>query len=254
MPNQPAAPGPLSAASMQQRQLEGMDFILSVASRPTEMLLRPFHGTLYYKLPVVVLSTAMMLVIPAVIAGVNAIAGIIPFFHVTPPVGMFGIGTFSEIYFAASLIHSVRLWRRMTHMNTEDISDFEGPALPIFQYIPWCRSFHMTRIVFEPLFVFLLAIVLKDNFIIQGNLAIFLELSALVLFLKSTTTYFQGFVALRMLLDAKNKARILAKFAQNTATPEEQAKVNIASFPKDVSPELRAEAIASIARAYDPNH
>jgi hypothetical protein len=252
MPNQQAAPGPLSAAAMQQRQLEGMEFLLSVAARPTEMLLRPFHGTLYYKLPVVALSTAMMLVIPAAIAVISAIAGMIPFFHAAPSVGMFGIGTFSEVYFVASLCHAVRLWRRMTHMHTEDISDFEGPALPIFQYIPW-QSFHMTRIVFEPLFVLLLAVVLKDCFIIQENLAIFLELSALVLFLKSVTSYFQGFVALRMLLDAKNKARILAKFAQNTTTPEEEAKVNIASFPKDVSPELRAEAIASIARSYDPH-
>ncbi len=253
MTNQQAAPGPLSAAAMQQQGLEGMEFFLSVAARPTEILLRPFHGTLYYKIPVVALSTAMMLIIPAVMMGFDAIAGMIPFFHDSRPVGMFGIGAFTQLYFAASSIHAFRLWRRMTRMNTEEIADFEGPALPLFDYLPW-QSFHKTRIVFEPLFVLLLAIVLKDCFIIQENLEIFLMLSALVLFLKSTTAYFQGFIELRTLLDAKAKARILAKFAQNTATPEEQAKAHIASFPKDVDPALRAEAIASIARAYDPNH
>jgi hypothetical protein len=249
--SQEAQPGALSVASMQQRGLDGVELVASVVGRPIELFLRWEHGSLYYGLPVVALSTFFMVAIPGALAALVAVMSMIPFVHPTPAVGLFSLWNFSEAFFLASIYHGFRIWKRVTRMHTEEFSEFEGPPLFIFQYLPWA-SFWKTRIVFEPLLVVLVAVILQDLYIIQANLAIFLEVSALALFMKSVAVYFRAYCYIRRFMDARNAAPILSQLAQGEVTEDQLAKLKLSAFPKDSPPDIRAQAAVSIARAYSP--
>ncbi len=246
-------PGAMSLAHIHQTGLDAIELICGSISRPLELILRPWHGTRYFALPVVAISTVIMILIPALLLVVDGIISMIPFSHPQPSVGMFSIGSFAELFFLLSAIHAYRLYKRMIHMSSEEHSTFEGPPLPFFPLIPWCRSFHFTRIVAEPLLVLLASIVLQDLFLIQTNLAIYLRVAALALALKSFVAWYRAWEYVRDVLDAKNAGPILAKLAEDRASDDDLASINLA-FPKDVAPEIRAEAIVSIARAYSSTH
>jgi hypothetical protein len=94
--------------------------------------------------------------------------------------------------------------------------------------------------------------VLKDFFIIQSGLATYLRLAAIALAMKNFVSWYRAWEYLRDLLDARNAAPILAKLVENDATEEELSTIHLASFPKDVPEAIRAQAAASIARAYSP--
>jgi hypothetical protein len=254
LPNDKAQTGALDLNQMHNTALNLVAAVCGIVSRPVDVILRPWHGTRAYPVPVVFLSSVMMILLPAISSAVTGIAAIIPFGHPSRPVGMFDIGSMAELYFLLSFIHSIRLYRRMIHMHLEEHSAYEGAALPFFQLIPWARSFWVTRIVLEPVFVFLLATVLQDLFIIQSGLAAYLHLAAVALAMKSFVNWYRAWEYLRDLMDAKNAGPILANLVDGKATDEDLASINLASFPKDVPPEIRAQAATSIARAYShPN-
>ena len=252
LPNERQQSGSLNVAHLHNSALNLVEAACSVVSRPLELVLRPWHGTRYFPLPIVALSTLLMVVIPAISALMAGIAGMIPFSHPARPVGIFDVGSFAELYGLLTVLHFVRLYRRMIHLHLEDHSNFEGSALPFFQLIPWGRSFWPTRIVLEPTLVLLTAVVLQDFFIIQSGLATYLELAAVALACKNFVSWYRAWEYLRDLLDARNAGPILASLVENKATEEELASINLASFPKDVSPEIRTEAARTIARAYSP--
>jgi hypothetical protein len=102
--------------------------------------------------------------------------------------------------------------------------------------------------------VLVLATVLEDLLIIQSGLALFLRLSALALLMKNFVSWYRSWEYLRDLMDARNAGPILAKLVEDRATDDDLAAINLASFPKDVAPEIRTQAATSIARAYSPNH
>jgi hypothetical protein len=253
LPNESQQSGSLNVAHLHNSALNLVEAACAVVSRPLELVLRPWHGTRYFPVPITALSTLMMIIVPAILALMAGFAAMIPFSHPSRPVGIFDITAFAELYFLLSAIHCFRLYRRMVHMHLEEHSNFEGAALPFFQLIPWSRSFWVTRIVIEPAFVLLTAIVLQDFFIIQSNLAIYLELAALALACKNFVAWYRAWEYLRDLLDARNAGPILASLVDDKATEDELASINLASFPKDVPPEIRTQAAITIARAYNPN-
>jgi hypothetical protein len=51
-------------------------------------------------------------------------------------------------------------------------------------------------------------------------------------------------------MDARFAGPIIAKLVENRATEEDLATVHLASFPKNLSPDLREAAVSHIARAY----
>jgi hypothetical protein len=252
LPNERQQSGNLNVAHLHNSALNIVEAACGVVSRPLELVLRPWHGTRYFPVPIIALSTLMMIVLPLISAMMTGIAAMIPFSHPARPIGMFDITSFAKLYFLLSAIHGFRLYRRMVHMHLEDHSNFEGPALPFFQLIPWSRSFWLTRIVFEPAFVLLTAIVLQDLFIIQSGLATYLQLAAIALAMKNFVSWYRAWEYLRDLLDARNAGPILASLIENKATDEDLASINLASFPKDVPPEIRTQAAITIARAYSP--
>jgi hypothetical protein len=116
----------------------------------------------------------------------------IPFAHIPGPVGLFGLGAYMKVFYIASAVHSVRLWRRILHPEREKCSTFEGPPLPFFQLLPKPESFWLCRIVWEPLFVASLALVLGHLGVIQGSLEAYFIASALFLAMKNYVAWFKA--------------------------------------------------------------
>ena len=236
---------------LQNNALNIVEGVCSVLAQPVEILLRPWYGTRYFPIPVTFFSVAMMMGLPLFLAAVTLLGGIIPFLHIGTAPGMFDIGTLAKVYFAASAIHAWRTWRRMTHPENETHSQFEGPALPIFKVLPKGNSWWFVRIVWEPVFVLAIAMVGQDFFIFQPSLGFFLRFAALALFVKNWIGWYRGWQYVRGVLDMRNAGPLIAKLVDNSATEEELAPIHLASFPKNIDPEIRQAAATQLARTYE---
>jgi hypothetical protein len=222
--------------------------VCSIFSILPEMILRPFYGTRYFPTPVVFLSTMLMILMPAFSAVTEDVQQILPFTHYRAPIGLFGIGSLSKLYFILSFIHGIRLWRLMVHMEKETISTFEGPPLIFFQLLPKSSEFWLTRIIFEPAAVLIVATVLGRLFIFQPGLTHFLQIAALMLAMKQLIEWHRAWEYLRGLMDSVNLAPIIASLVENRATQEDLAQAHLASFPSNISPEMRRSAAEHFAR------
>jgi len=239
---------------LQNNALELVYTLCSIVSQPVEILLRPWYGTRFFAVPVTFFSSAMMLLLPAIIMLFSNFMHMIPLLNVPPVVGMFGLADFAKVYFLASTIHGVRLWRRMIHMEREQHSEYEGPALPFFQILPKGKSFWFTRIVLEPAFVFVASIVLADLFIAQTDLWLYLRLAALALLMKNFIAWYRAWEYLRILIDIRTAAPLINKLVSGEASEDELATVHLASFPKNIDPEIRHAALTQIAHRYSPDN
>jgi hypothetical protein len=222
-------------------------------SRPIEMILRPWHGTRYFNVAQITLSTLGMLILPAFIAVGETATSLIPFSHPARTIGLFDIASYSKLFFLLSAVHGFRLYRRMIRPETEAHSSFEGPALPFFCLLPKSDSFWFTRIVLEPLMIFIAATILANIHIVTPGLSLFLQFSALCLGLKEFVDWYANWMFIRNILDSRNAGPLISGLVNDTATEADLAPIHLASFPKTLSPELRQEAAAYIARAYDVN-
>ena len=90
-------------------------------------------------------------------------------------------------------------------VELEENSVYEGPALPIFRIIP--GSFWMVRIVYEPVFVFALALVLTNFFILQSSAAHYLMLAAVLLAMKNYVAWYKTWEFLRNMMDLRFAGR-----------------------------------------------
>jgi hypothetical protein len=220
--------------TLEQQQRIAMNVaenVCSIFAMPVEMILRPFYGTRYFPAVISFLALVWMLFVTAILSTVSGVEHMIPFAHVAPPQGLFGIGDLAELFFLLFAAHSVRLWWLMIHPEREDISDFEGPPLPFFRLLPKSRSFWFTRIVLEPAFVFVTASVLKAFLIVQPNLAGYLHFIALAMAMKQFLGWYRCWEELRKMLDARNAAPLMARVMENTASEQELSRLHLASFP-----------------------
>jgi hypothetical protein len=240
----------LDINKLQYTAMNVVENYCSVISRPVELIIRPFHGTRYFPVPVIFFSTAMMIALPILSVLTTTAVSMIPFTHFTPPMGLFGIGSLAKLYFLLSFAHGIRIYRRMIHMELEECSEFEGPPLPFFRLLPKSDSFWFTRIVLEPAFVLVTAMVLEHIYIIQSGLATYLEFAAFCLAMKSFIDWYKAWEFLRILIDMRFAGPIIARLAENRATDEDLASIHIASFPKNLAPDIREAAVSHIARAY----
>jgi len=250
-PERPTSSGAMSVEHMHHTAINLVEALCSVISMPVEILLRPWYGTRYFPPPVMFFSALLMILLPVLSAVFTGIVGMIPFGpHLSRPIGLLDMASWAKLYFLLTAMHSVRLYRRMIHMHREINSHYEGAALPFFALIPWSRSFWLTRIVLEPLFIVLAATVLHDLMLIQSSLANYLYFAATALACKQFVGWYVSWEYLRDLMDAKSAGPILAKLVENEASEAELSTLHLASFPKDVPPEIRTEAATSIARAW----
>jgi len=248
---QPGESGPLNINNLQDVAINIVNLFCSIVCMPVEIILRPTYGTRYFPPAAVFLSAVLMLFLPLVLAATTAVTHMIPFMGAAPPPpGMFDIGSLSKLYFLLSFIHGFRLYRRMVHMEKEQFSWYEGPPLPFMQLIPFSKSFWVTRIVIEPVLVFVIASVANSFYIFQDGLTNYLHLAALALAMKQFTHWYRSWQLLRDILDSRNTGPLIGKFLDNSATEEELAPIHLASFPKNTPPDLRKAAAVHIARAY----
>lgn len=239
---------------LQNNAMEFVHALCSVVSQPIEVLLRPQYGTRYFPAPITFFSAAMMIVLPAILSMFANFMSAIPLLNFPRPVGMFGLADYAQVYFLICAVHGVRLWRRMLNPGSELHSEYEGPALPFFQILPKGKSFWFVRVILEPALVLVLSIVLADLYIAQSNLSLYLKLAALALFAKNFISWFRAWEYIRRLLDMRNAAPAIAKLVDDEATDEDLAPIHLASFPKNIDPDIRQAAAKQIARAYSTDN
>lgn len=225
-----------------------VDAICSAMSMPLVIVLRPQFGTRFFPIPIFFLSAMLMLFLPAFSAITEEVQQILPFTHFRPPIGLFGIGSLSKVYFLLSFVHGIRLWHLKIHMDKEKVSTFEGPPLFFFQLLPNSSSFWFTRIVLEPSVVLIAATILGRLFIFQVGLTRYLQIAALMLAMKELIEWNRAWEYLRQLMDAWNLAPIIGRMVENRATQEDLAKAHLASFPNNASPEMRRSAVWHFAK------
>lgn len=223
--------------------------VCSIISMPVEIIIRPWHGTRYFPVPIRFFSTMLMVGLPLMSAVTTDVLRMLPMQY-QPPAGLFSLWSLSKLYFLLSFLHGIRLWRRMLHMETEIHSEYEGEPLPFFQLFPKSDSFWFTRIVLEPAFMLVTATVLGRMYIFQYGLIAYLQVAALALAGKQAIAWFRAWEYLRELMDAKSVAPIIARMIDNRATEKDLATIHLASFPKNVAPDIRQAAVEHIARVF----
>jgi hypothetical protein len=218
----------------------------SMICSPVEQVVRPRYGSRYFPPIVDCLSAIMMIVLPPVFGLAEGFSHMVPFVRFNASMGMFGLGTLSQLYFLARFIHAIRVWRLMVNPFREKNSMYEGPPLPFFRIFP--LPFWFTRIAVEPLAVFVLAITLRDSFILQPAAASFLMFSAVMLAMKEYCAWYMTWSFLRGLLDMTIAGPIIAKYVGNTATTEELETIHLAGAPKNLPDDVRSKLGDFISR------
>jgi hypothetical protein len=229
---------------MYQMGLRCTQNICGIVTTPIEFGLRPFFGTRYFD-PIQMLFTwLLMVVLPLAGMATNRLplgAG------GASSTGAIGLGMLSILFFASQAIHGPRLWRRMMDMEREQHSEFEGDALPFFARLPFGDSFWLVRIFWEPAFVAALGIALHVIRILDRPAMLYLIAAAALLSVKNFLFWYQSWLHLRILMDAKFAGPLVVKAASGKATEKELAQVHMAGFPKGVPVEIRTAAIAEMA-------
>jgi hypothetical protein len=239
--------GPNASTTLQQMYQMGLKIaqnVCGVVTTPVEYALRPFFGTRYFDPILTVFASILMMFLPLAGTATSHLSfgSSAPSSH-----GLIGLGTLSILFFAAQAIHGPRIWRRMIQMEREQHSEFEGQALPIFGLLPYGGSFWIVRIFWEPAFVGVLAIALHVTRIIDSPAMIYLVVVAMMLAFKNFLSWYQSWLYLRILMDAKFAGPLVAKAASGKATERELAQVHMAGFPKSVPADIRTAAIAEMA-------
>jgi hypothetical protein len=250
LPEQHMQQPPQSIEQMQKTAMDVIETLCGIISMPVEMILRPFYGTRYFPIPVVFFTLLTMTFLPLVGSVVTSAANMIPFRGTHAPVGLFDVGSFATLFFVMSFLQGFRLWRRMLHPETEQLSTWEGPAFPFFRLIPGGRSFFFTRIFLEPVFVFLTAFLLGHLFILQSSLTTYLYLAALSMGMKNYIVWYRSWEFMRSRMDIGFIAPLLAKAAKNEATDEELGSIHVVRLPKDTPADIRNAAFDRIKRLF----
>lgn len=231
-----------NTGSLQNSGMNVVELVCEAFSQPVTIMVRPFYGTRYYSVVSTFLSLAMMVLLPAFMVTVQGVARMVPLLNIPMPRGMFSLGDFAELYYIVAFAQGIRLWRRMFHPEREDLSQFEGPALFFFNYLPKSQSFYFVRTVWEPLAVLLVSIVLQDLYIIQSPLALYLRCAAFAMMMRSFIAWFRGWEVQREILDSKYVGQIVSKIADGTATPSERDQIFVATIPPLSPPQETAGA------------
>ena len=142
-----------------------------------ELIVRPWHGTRYFPLPVIFFHAhdALMPLFSAVTHGRFSWCR----FMTSPPPWGSSASAPLKALFPAFAIHGVRLYRRMLNMELRKSQQIRGPCPALL-----LRSAQKetpsgsTRIVLEPAFVFIAAKVLESIFIFQSGLTTYCEFTA----------------------------------------------------------------------------
>lgn len=130
---------PMNLNNIHKYGMAIVETVCSIFTMPVEMILRPQYGTRYFSPPIAFFSMVLMVFVPLFSSAAETFTHMLPFARPSAPAGIFGLASFSSLYFLLLFLHGFRIWRRMVYMHLEQYSQFEGPALPIFPLIPGGR-------------------------------------------------------------------------------------------------------------------
>lgn len=239
--------GPNANMTIQQMQQMGLRItqnVCGIVSAPIEYALRPWFGTRYFDPVQMLFTNGLMAGLP--LAGL--LTSHLPFGgDASTSSGIIGLGMLALLFFIGQAIHCVRIWRRIIDMNREQHSEYEGDALPFFALLPLGKVFWIVRIVWEPLLVIALAIAAHVTLVINGPAMAYLIAAAVSLSVKNALAWYQAWLHLRILLDAKFAGPLMAKAASGKATENELAQVHLAGFPPNIPADIRTAAIAEMS-------
>ncbi|HTU44897.1 MAG TPA: hypothetical protein VMF91_07535 [Bryobacteraceae bacterium] len=250
--------GNLSVQQTYELGLKVVQGICSIIALPIEYALRPLFGSRYFN-PI---TTFFSCVLMFVLAGAGALGSFMPSRFGGPPAGvvhrgLIGLATLSALFFLGNIIHGVRVYRRMLHPEREAHSEFEGPALPflaaLFARLPHGHRFWPVRIVYEPLAIIIATVTLSVLGVLNRPAAMYLLTAAVLLSIKCAMEWYRAWLHIRILLDGQAAAPIIAAAIKGTATEDDMARIHLAGFPKSLSPELKAAAIAQRTGVLPPH-
>jgi hypothetical protein len=158
MPSLSKSQQPMNIDHFQDSMINIVYNVCSIVTMPVELALRPFQGTRYFPPVIMFFSGGMMIIVPVFFSFAGAVAGMVPFARMQASIGIIGMWGLSKLFFLGCLVHGVRKWRLMLHMERESNSVYEGPPLFFFTWLP-SASFWRIRIIYEPLFLVALSIV-----------------------------------------------------------------------------------------------
>lgn len=225
--------------------------LCTVVTMPIEVIIRPLYGTRYFHPLAAFLSAMLMIFLPVFASLLGGVGSMLTFGLGRAPQAPIGLSDLSRLYFFLIFIHGIRLFRRMTHMHLETNSVYEGPGLPILNWLPFAKSFWTQRILIEPALIFAIAIICGNMFLFQPGLSNYLCFAAFLLAMKNYIAWYTEWEFLRKLMDMQNAGPIISRMVRNEATHEELATIHVAAFPKDLPDDIRQEAVGHIAKVYD---
>ncbi len=217
--------------------------VCGIITTPVEYALRPFFGTRYFDPIQMMFACLLMALLPLLGGAMN----LLPMLGGYASSGYIGLGTISLLFFVGSIIHAPRLWRRVFNIELEKHSQFEGPALPIFERLPLGESFWAVRVLWEPMFVAVVAIALRLATIIDRPATAYLIVCAVALAYKHYLCWYPAWLQLRTMMDTKFAGPLVAKAVTGKATEKELAAVHMAGFAGSVPADIRAAAIVQMA-------
>jgi hypothetical protein len=224
--------------------------LLSTATMPLEMILRPFYGSQYFPPAVHLFSALMMLILPMLAATFTSMPMLFIAARMQPPAPqtLFTLASFSKLFFVLLIAHGLRTSWLKWDLSREEHSEFEGPALLPIRLLPWGNSFWKCRILIEPSVTIALAIFMRRIMVFDAWLSNFLIFASMCLVLKQYMAWHQAWVFLRRTLDAKYAGPIIATLLDDKASSKDLEKIHLVSFPKNTPPDLRRAAVEHLVR------
>lgn len=231
----------LSALGMNNMQMGQMlmywlQFFKGVVSIPSlflEIFIRPRFGTRYFFIVTPILTWILLQVW---LLG-TMVLGMLPF--APQRVGVFNIGSLLVLFDITCIVHGIRVWWLMTHMNAESDSEYEGPRLPIYNMLPNHDSWAWVRVVYEPATCLFSTILAFRLHIIGISAFVFLLVATFCLFFKTIILWYEGWQYIRILRDNQSRSEILRDLAAGRPAPQTIGGVVLAGIPSDIMPETR---------------
>jgi len=155
--------------------------------------------------------------------------------------GLIGVSTLVVLFWLATIFHTRRIFRRVMHPETEADSEEDGGSW--FRHASWTRS----RILYEPLSVFLAAIVFYALHITDLFASIYLAVMAIALAMKSSILWFEAWSVIRDLMDKQHRMPILESISQGKPAPETIGGFVLAGIPPSTSAKDRAAIAGKMA-------
>lgn len=211
-----------------------MCYMSGMAAVPADMVLRPSYGSQYIN-PLTQIGGILLM---GAVAALDAVFGSSHFFN--GPIGM--LFAFLVVLIIGCA-HGRRVLLLMLNVDRESDSCVEGAPLGFFHRLPR-SSWTTTRMFYEPLAVFCLAVVLFIVGAITPILACYMAFLSSMLFWRAVLVWYGAWVRVRDVIDDKSRASVLMKIMKTGVAPADMSPA-IVSRIVDAQQQIAAARIVT---------